>query len=381
MSNYGLGGVFSVGDRWHCRYSNHGHQVRESTGVRLGAGSPDDPKSEYSKSELKARQFLQRRLNAIAAGKFARQSDRLTVDEALDAFLARYKMEGRRSLRTAAIVIKHVRRIFRGYRAIDVTAPRLRDYVNRRREEGAASSSIHRELAHLRTALKLAADDGRLSALPPFPTVKVDNARQGFVEPADFERLWTELPAELKDYARFLYLSGWRSNEGRLLEWRDVDLEAGEIKLRPENSKTAKPRTLPLSGELRAIIERLDAWRRPETSRFVFCRDDGRPIGDVRKAWTKAASRAGLAKLTPHDLRRSCVRNLVRAGVSQHVAQSWTGHATPSVFARYNITSSDDLRHAAAKLDAYIGTQQQKSAKVVLLRSSENLAQPVRKAG
>ena len=39
MGNYGLGGVFQVGDYWHVRYSNHGHQIGESTGIRVG----DDP--------------------------------------------------------------------------------------------------------------------------------------------------------------------------------------------------------------------------------------------------------------------------------------------------------------------------------------------------
>jgi hypothetical protein len=43
---------------------------------------------------------------------------------------------------------------------------------------------------------------------------------------------------------------------------------------------------------------------------------------------------------------------LVRAGVSETVAMTMTGHKTRSVFQRYNITSPSDLREAAAKLDA-----------------------------
>lgn len=52
-----------------------------------------------------------------------------------------------------------------------------------------------------------------------------------------------------------------------------------------------------------------------------------------------------------HDLRRSGIRNLVRAWVPERVVMSMSGHRSRSTFDRYNITSETDVQ-AAAQLDA-----------------------------
>lgn len=46
-------------------------------------------------------------------------------------------------------------------------------------------------------------------------------------------------------------------------------------------------------------------------------------------------------------------RDMVRAGNSEAVTMKFTGHTTRAVFDRYNITSMQDMRVAAAWMDAY----------------------------
>jgi integrase len=127
--------------------------------------------------------------------------------------------------------------------------------------------------------------------------------------------------------------------------------------LRREHSKNAEPRVLPLIGELATLIERRWVEREYEVpggtalAPFVF-HQDGQPVGDFRKAWAAACATAGVAGTLFDGLRRSAVRNMDRAGVSQAVAMRISGHKTASVYRRYRIVVGDDLREALARTQA-----------------------------
>ena len=92
-------------------------------------------------------------------------------------------------------------------------------------------------------------------------------------------------------------------------------------------------------------------------SEYVFHGGDGRAIVDFKRSWATACRAAGAPGLLFHDLRRSAVRNMIRAGVPQSVAMRISGHRTAAMFLRYDITSDEDKRDALVKTEARNATQ------------------------
>ena len=98
---------------------------------------------------------------------------------------------------------------------------------------------------------------------------------------------------------------------------------------------------------------------------WVFNRSNrkvkGKRITTFIKAFRVACTKAGCPGRIPHDLRRTAVRNLVRAGIPERVAMQMTGHKTRSVFERYNIVSECDLVEAARSSTRFSQSSHQRS--------------------
>jgi integrase len=141
------------------------------------------------------------------------------------------------------------------------------------------------------------------------------------------------------------------------IQWSQIVFNGKKVEVRLEASqvKNRTPMTLPLPDSLAKILRKQ-------------CRSEGPVFDDtnLRKAFHSAAVKVGLGTwrdpenhdagydgLIPHDLRRSGVRNLVRAGVSK-IAMRISGHKTRHVFQRYDITSTADLHDAMAKVEKLV---------------------------
>jgi hypothetical protein len=90
-----------------------------------------------------------------------------------------------------------------------------------------------------------------------------------------------------------------------------------------------------MGNALRTLNEELwaenEALKKKDTiCRYVFQRN-GKRITDFRGAWASACEVAGHPGMLVHDLRRSAVRKMGRAGLSRSVAMQLIGHKTEAV--------------------------------------------------
>jgi integrase len=220
--------------------------------------------------------------------------------------------------------------------------------------EGASNGQVSIELALLRRAFNLALRSERIARKPHFPTLALNNARRGFFEKADFEKVLAHLPKHCIGPVAFAYVTGWRLRSEILpFTWDRVDFDASRVRLEPGTTKNRQGRWFPLTTELRAILDAqwTDHMEKHPDSPFVFNNYHGGRALRIDKAWRRATKDAGFSGKLMHDFRRTAVRNLVRAGISERVAMTLTGHKTRSVFDRYHIVSETDLAEAGKRLD------------------------------
>jgi integrase len=354
---------------WFSVYCQRGQEHRRTTA-----------KTDFKAAKKAHKEFLDK-LAAERQGHTplpAPLAARVTVGELLDQLEADFRLRGVKWWAQAKYHAAVVRTWFGDQRAGNLTPADVDRYIEARLEDDYAPASVNRQTGLLAAALRLAHRRGTLTSVIAVRRLPERNARQGCLERADLDKVVAALPDYLEDFTRFAYLTAWRRGELVSLRWSDIDRAGGIIRLRPEQAKNGHGRTVAIEGDLRAIVER--RWQALQLEglggsvrvvELVFHRQ-GHPIGDFRKAWAQACVEAGIYKVAGtnpdgtekkvparifHDLRRSGVRNMVRAGVRERVAMEISGHRTRSLFDRYNITSEDDLREAMQRTSDYVSAQ------------------------
>ncbi len=331
----------NIGPYWF-KYYRNGRPFRESA---------------HSEKIGEARRLLALRQGQVVEGRFpGLRVEKVRVDELARDYLRDYEINGRASVRDAKRYVQFFTQAFGTMRVVDIRSDHIAAYIDDRRRRGAANATINRELGGLRRMLNLGAkqDPPKVLHVPMIPRLKKEHTRTGFFEHEEFLALRGALPDHQKVPLSLGYWTGMRRGEILTLRWEQVDLERGLLRLDPGTTKTGEGRVVPMVGDLPAVLTQ---WRLLTLKQWPscpwVCHYHGERLTRLTRAWDRAARRVGLDGKLFHDLRRTAIRNMVRAGVSERVAMTISGHKTRSVFDRYDIVSERDLHEASARVTAH----------------------------
>jgi site-specific recombinase XerD len=161
-----------------------------------------------------------------------------------------------------------------------------------------------------------------------------------------------EGPAGRRDAAllALLYGAGLRRHEAAGLDFSDFNPETGELRVRGKGNKERL--AYAANGSLNAMQAWLAVRGDDPGPLFLPVNKGGRIIHQrlteqaIYNMIQKRAEEAGIDHLSPHDLRRSFVSDLIDAGADISAVQKLAGHANVQTTLRY------DRRPEAAKLNA-----------------------------
>jgi integrase len=203
------------------------------------------------------------------------KAEQVTFERAMALVITDFTINKKKSLADVQRRIDlHLTPFFKGKRMAGITRADVDAYIAKRQAEtilttkatGAtrpvANGSINRELQILKRAFNLAIESGVLAAKPTIKLLKEAPARSGFLEADTLTQVIAHLPDYVQPVVQFASITGWRiPSEVLTLEWKNVDLKAGEVRLDPGRTKNGEPRLFPMTVDLRRLLEQQDRER------------------------------------------------------------------------------------------------------------------------
>ncbi len=363
------GRLYVRGNQWWMAFRasvmTHGKirriEVRETTHVPVT--SPHSEKAAWG--------VLKARLKQVNRPEWVGPyNERLTVSDILDAYQT---LRGPvvRNAGAMKYAITHLKDEFGVTRCNALLPEQVDAWRTKMVTVGYSQGTVDRIARVLRAAFNLALRDRKVAFVPRISTYNPEDARQGFMEPPEFEAIekaLREIEPDIADMWVFAYYSGRRPGELQELQWSAVSLESREARI--TRSKNRKPWTISLEGPLWDCLQaRLAASRFHEVlSPYVFHRGGKHIDSSARnRAFRQARVAAGYPARLWYDCRRSCARDMIAAGVDPSTVMQALGHTTRAMLDRYNIVSPDQQRDAVRRLvEARQGNRAQNRAQNVV---------------
>lgn len=216
-------------------------------------------------------------------------------------------------------------------------------------------ATVHRELARLRRMFNVAVKKKWMHSNPfadgdALISQASENIRVRILTADEEKRLieqCTGQRAHLKAIVITAIDTFMRRGEIFKLRWQDVDFEKRVIKLHAKNTKTLRPRIVPISKRVLELLRDLreNTFDNKATDKVFGI------VTHVQKSFRGACNDAEIYGVRFHDLRGTGITRMLRAGMPAAEVMKMSGHTTWSVFARYVRQDDERALEAAGMLD------------------------------
>lgn len=278
------------------------------------------------------------------------RSSKISLGEIAKWYLTLPEVKAKASFVRDTCSIKNLIRLLgENIKVKELTLGKVESYRQRRLEESSprriglktTPSTVNKEVVCLKTILNRAVRHGLIEQNPINDMKKLieNNVRMRVLSEDEFQRLVLACPEHLKPIVILAFYTGMRKSEIIFLEWNEVDLRTGFIRLTAERTKTKTARSIPLPGHVKELLSKIPTSI--DTER-VFLKD-GKPFEDFKKSFRSACLHSGLGDFTFHDLRHCAINNLRLAGNDYFKIMAVSGHKTVAVFKRYNLVTEEEL--------------------------------------
>jgi integrase len=367
-------GVYLRGNVWWYEFVFEGKRIRESSG-----STREDIAERLEWKRFEA--LNERRHDIVKPAKLkvfggeGRPMSNVPAGAAKDYLLER---EAHWSAKTRVIhanSLRHLQHYFGKLLLNEIRAEDIAHYQRERKREGASNRSINIEVGLVRLVLRKARMWSKIA-----DDVQMLNERSEIGRELSDDEIHRLLAACKASTSRALYPAvltsihtGLRSQELRLLRWRQVDLIEGTVTVGKSKTAGGEGRVVYLSA---AAIRTLKDWRSKfpdaQPDHAIFPRESyallgkkgtfgGRvipfktfpdqPVHSFKTAWQTAKKAAGV-ECRWHDLRHSAASRLAAGGATDQTLQALLGWMSPKMIERYSHVRNEAKRKAVAVFDA-----------------------------